>query len=289
MAGLPFTKLPVSPEQDMQKEVQSGRQHIQDKFALQWQTVNNNARILGKTKHQLMLRQLHDNAKQEMLEFNQNAQQQMEQLQRVNNISRAGGFTPEKAEELKAGMVYGGDVAGAMYPKEAREKTVPEQLGVLDAYSRLISNEKNNNFREYTPEVKPPSKLAFATPLTGAYSAIRSISQAAKAKKSGVTIQILDRTIPAKDAKGKPILDKYGDPVMGSYRPANEEEKQRYKNLLQKEKDIQMERDRLVAMPDVFARKPGTKGGTFGDKIAASYGKPEVKQQTNNDPFGLFK
>ena len=67
MAGLPFTQLPVSPEQDMQKEVQAGRQRIQDKFALQWQTVNNNARILGKTKHQLMLRQLHDNAKQERM------------------------------------------------------------------------------------------------------------------------------------------------------------------------------------------------------------------------------
>jgi len=286
MAGLPFTQLPVSPEQDMQKEVQAGRQRIQDKFALQWQTVNNNARILGKTKHQLMLRQLHDNAKQEMLEFNQNAQQQMEQLQRVNNISRAGGFTPEKAEELKAGMVYGGDVAGAMYPKEAREKTVPEQLGVLDAYSRLISNEKNNNFREYTPEDKPPSRLTYLyNPLLGAIQDVRH----KMAKKPGVTIQILDRTIPAKDAKGKPILDKYGDPVMGSYRPANEEEKQRYKNLLQEEKDIQKEKDRLVAMPDVFARKPGTKGGTFGDKIAASYGKPEVKQQTNNDPLGLFK
>ena len=286
MAGFSFTKLPVSPEQDMQKEVQAGRQRIQDKFALQWQTVNNNARILGKTKHQLMLRQLHDNAKQEMLEFNQNAQQQMEQLQQVNNISRAGGFTPEKAEELKAGMVYGGDVAGAMYPKEAREKTVPEQLGVLDAYSRLISNEKNNNFREYKPEVKPPSRLTYLyNPLLGAIQDVRH----KMAKKPGVTIQILDRTIPAKDAKGKPILDKYGDPVMGSYRPANEEEKQRYKNLLQEEKDIQMEKDRLVATPNVFARQPGTKGGTFGDKIAASYGKPTTKQQTNNDPLGLFK
>lgn len=286
MAGLQFEQLPMSPEQTMQKDVQAGKQRIQDKFSLQWQTVNNNARFLGREKHQAMLRQIDANARQEMLEFNQKAEQHMAQLNRVKQVSEAGGITPEKAKEIQTRQAYGDDVADAMYPKET---SIMVEFGRLDEFSRDLDRQLGQ-FRVSRPGTKPPSKLAFVTPLTGAIATYRGIKRA----KKRPTIQILDPSIPAKDAKGRPIKDKFDEPVMGNWREAKPEEIERYKLLSNARRGVGMKQSELLSGRDVKQRtvQPGTKGGTFGDKIAKSYKRPTITQQPrqsdNADPLGLF-
>jgi hypothetical protein len=277
MAGLPFTQLPaadeMSPEQDIQRQIQTGRQNIQQKYTLQWETVNNNARFLGQRKHQAMLQQIDASAKQEMLEFNQQAEQQLESLRQIDRIANAGGITPQTQEKLKASRTYGREAAEAMYPKET---SVMAEFGRLDEFGRDIDRQLGQ-FRISGPGGKPPSKLAFATPITGAIAAYRGIKRA----KKGRTLQMFDPSIPAKDAKGKPIKDKYGEPVMGNWREAEPEEIERYKLLSDARRGVGMEQSKLLGGRDVKQRtvQPGTPGGTFGDKITASYKKPVIKQR----------
>lgn len=291
MAGLPFTQLPVaddiSPEEDTKKQIETGRQRIQDKYALQWRTVNANIRTLGRAKHQAMLQQIDSKAKQEMLEFNQQAEQQLGSLRQIDRIARAGGITSQTQERLKAINIYGREAAEAMYPKE---RSVPQQFGELDAYSNRIAGDLEQ-FRTSTTVGKPPSKLAFVTPITGAIAAYRGIKRVKEVVKKGPIVQILDMSIPAKDAKGKAVKDKFGDPVMGNWRDARPEEIERYKLLKAAKRGIEAEKSQLLGQPDISRRltQPGTQGGTFGDKVAESYKKPVTQRQlTGNDPLGLF-
>jgi hypothetical protein len=130
MAGLPFTQLPageVSPEEDIERQIETGRKNIQQKYALQWQTVNNNASILGARKHRDMLMQI-----AEMLDFNQRAEERLAELRQVDRIAAAGGMTPQTQAKLKASRIYGRETAEAMYPDE---KSVPQVFGMLDVHS----------------------------------------------------------------------------------------------------------------------------------------------------------
>jgi hypothetical protein len=261
MAGLPFTQLPasrVSPEDDIQKQIQAGRQNIQQKYTLQWQTVNNNAKYLGKQKHQEMLRQIDANAKAEMLDFNQKAEQQLESLRQVDRIASAGGITPQTQDKLKATRIYGRDTAEAMYPDT---ESIPKLFGMLDVHSSRIQD-RLSEFR-MTKERVPSLML--------------------RKGKEGVSpgkIQVWDRSIMKEDKKKKEF-------TMGDWRDATPEEIEERKLLVREMDRTKKAKAAILGQPDIKRRlvQPGTRGGTFGDKIAASYDKPEQ----NNDPLGLFE
>ena len=104
-----------TPESYMQEEVQAGRHRIQEKLNLAWSTVNANARILGPQQHQAMLAQLHANAKQEMLEFNQKAQMQLAQLKQIDNFATKGLIT--NPDEVKWRIVLGPEIESAIFPE----------------------------------------------------------------------------------------------------------------------------------------------------------------------------
>lgn len=262
--GLPYQQLPgtgdITPESMLQQEIQTGRRAIQDRFKLQWDEIGRSAQFIGRQKASGMRQQLHARAKQEMLQFNQRAQQQLAQLQNIDRLAQQGAIT--NPDEIKARITFGTDVAKSMYPTPAKERTIPQQFGELDVYSHRISQELEN-FR-IIPGKKPSrlfKGLGFVSPLIGAVSAYRSL------KRKGIEpeLEIWDPIIPAKDPKTD-------EDVMGDWRKVEPEEVGIYEAWLQEEKDIAARKRELLGQPDISRRRvqPDTKGGTFGDKIAES-------------------
>jgi len=273
--GLPFQQLPaatqrdLTPESMLNEQIQTGRQRIQDKYALQWQEINRSKRFIGAVKAQQMLRQIDMKAKQEMLQFNQQAQQQLAQLQNIDRLAQQGAIT--NPEEIKARVTFGADVARSMYPTQKKERPVPQQFGELDVYSHRISQELEN-FRlvgKRIPKLfERRGKLGWPLPK----------------EKERQELQIWDPTIPAKDPKTD-------EDIMGNWRKAEPEEIGIYGAWLQEEKDIAKRKRELLGMPDIARRivQPGTKGGTFSDKVTESIKpqrvptvtKPKVIRQRN--------
>jgi len=286
--GLSYQRLPgtqpgLTPESILEQEIQTGRQTIQDKYALQWKEVNRSRRFIGATKTTQMLRQIDMNAKQEMLQFNQQAQQQLTQLQNIDRLAQQGAIT--NPEEIKARVTFGTDVAKSMYPTPERERTIPQQFGELDVYSHRISQELENFM---VVGAKRPSKflsiLKGISPLATAISIARGPS---RGKRKG-ELQIWDPTISirVKDPKTGKMIDE-----MGKFRTAEPEEIGIYQAWLQEEKDVAARKRELLGQPDISRRRvqPGVKGGTFSDKIAESIrpqrtptvAKPKVIRQRN--------
>lgn len=261
--GLPFQQFPaggMAPESVINKQIQTGRQQIQDKFTLQWDEINRSARFVGQAKTQRMQRELHTKAKQEMLQFNQQAQQQMAQLQNITKMGEQGMIT--NPDEIKARMVYGADVARSMFPREEKEKPPMQQFADLDTYSHRISDELDR-FR-----VKKPSmlrKLKSISPLATAISALRGPGK--------LKIQIWD-------------------PDKGDYVDTDKpEDIARYVALLQEEKAIVQHKDELYGQLDISRRtaQPGVVGSGFDAGVAESVipqrtpiaTKPKVIRQRN--------
>jgi len=254
--GLPYEQLPaatqrdLTPESFINEQIATGRQQIQQRFNLAWDEINRSARFIGRVKAGRMRQELHAKAKQEMLQFNQQAQQQMTQLQDIDRLAEQGMIS--NADEIKARIVFGADVAKSMYPRR-REEDIPGVFGKLDIYSQRISDELDK-FREELP--KPPSKLTGISPLTAAVSMYRS-SRKPKRKV------------------------KVWDPNTGDWRKtaATPEEIAEYDFWRQQEKAVAARKKEVAAKFGVGQRvvQPGTKGGTFDDKIAESV-KPQQQR-----------
>ncbi|KKL89802.1 hypothetical protein LCGC14_1911070, partial [marine sediment metagenome] len=160
--GLPFRQLPaasttqrdLTPESSLKEKIRAGKQRIQDKYALQWKEASRSAKSVGRGKSQRMLRDIDTRAKQEMLQFNQQAQQQLQQLQRTTMMSEQGLISSEDAARINASRVYGADTARAMHPTPEKEKPPMQQFGELDTYSHRISDEL-----EWFKEEKPSRGL----------------------------------------------------------------------------------------------------------------------------------
>ena len=283
--GLPFRQLPaggVTPESTINKQIQTGRQQIQQRFTLQWKEIGRSARFIGRQKALNMRRELHTKAKQEMLQFNQQAQQQIAQLQNIDRLTQQGVIS--NPDEIKARMIFGTDVARSMYPEPEKERTVPQQFGELDVYSHRISQELDNfQVIGETPS-KFLSRLKGISPLATAISIARGPAE----KERKAELQVWDPTISAraKDPKTKKMVD-----VMGKWRVAEPGEIARYAALVQEEKAIAQRKTELLGRPGISRRvvQPGTIGGTFSDKITESVRpqrtptaiKPKVIRQRN--------
>ncbi|MHA1961931.1 MAG: hypothetical protein ACW99U_17115, partial [Candidatus Thorarchaeota archaeon] len=159
--------------------------------------------------------------------------------------------------KLKASRIYGRETAEAMYPDE---KSVPQVFGMLDVHSNRIQG-RLSEFRMTKERV--PSLL---------------LTRGREGVKPG-KIQVWDRSIMVEDKKKKEF-------TMGDWRDATPEEIEERKLLVQELDRTKKAKAAILGQPDVSKRlvQPGTRGGTFGDKIAQSYDKP--KQM--DDPLGLF-
>ena len=262
--GQQFQQLPsatrrdLTPESALEQDIQTGRQQIQDKYALQWKEATRGAPYVGVNKTNRMLREIDTKAKQEMLQFNQQARQQLTQLQNVDRLAQQGMIT--NPDEIKARMTFGADVAKQMFPtpeKPPVEKPPMQQFADLDIYSHRISDEL-----EWFKEDKPsrlPKALGLVSPLAGAISVYRG----------------------QRKPKRKVLMY---DPATDDHtRKAEPEEIARYDMLRQEEKDIVQRKSELYGQLSIGRGRvqPGTKGGTFGDKIAESV-KP--RQTTKQQP-----
>ena len=268
--GLPFQQLPVggtTPESVIEEQIQAGRQQIQNKYALQWKEVNRSKRFIGAGKSQRMLRDIDAKAKQEMLQFNQQAQQQMNQLQNIDRLAQQGMIS--NADEIKARIVYGPDVAKSMFPQK-REEDIPQAFGKLDVYSHRISQGLENFQMVDKWDKKILGRKTW-------------IGYPLPKEKKRKELQIWDPETPAKTDKetGKLV----------HWRKATPGEIGVYQTYLQEEKNIAKRKRELLGTPDVRGRivQPGTTGGTFSDKIAESVrpqqqrtaAKPKVIRQRN--------
>ena len=245
--GLPYQRLPqgrLTSESMLEQEIQTGKQQIQDKYALQWKTVQQSRQSVGATKTAQMLRQIDMNAKQEMQAFNQRAQTQLTQLRNIDRLAEQGVI--RNPDEIKARMTFGTDVARSMYPKPEKEKPPMQQFSELDIYSHRISDELEW-FKEDKPS-KPLGILAGISPLTAAISTYRS------------------RRKPKRKVR-------IWDPATEDYTiEATPEKIAEYDMWLREQKDVAKLKRELTGRLGTGRRivQPGTRGGTFSDKIAES-------------------
>ncbi|MCK4815501.1 hypothetical protein KA005_07010 [bacterium] len=271
------TRRDLTPESFINEQVRINKQQIQNKYALQWKEVNRSRRFIVTAKANTMLQNIDAKAKQEMLQLSQQAQQQMIQLQNIDRLAQQGAVT--NPEQIKARMMFGADVAGQMYPTPRKERTIPQQFGELDVYSHRISQELEN-FRLVGG--KKPSKAISAlgkiSPLVGIAASYQAITHRPKKPE----LQIWDPSIPTKVE---------GEDMMGDWRKAEPGEIETYEAWLAEERDVAERKTELLGQPSISRRiaQPGTKGGTFGDKIAESVrprrtptaAKPKVIRQRN--------
>lgn len=271
--GLPFQQLPaatrrdLTPESVINEQIQSGRQQIQDKYALQWKTAQQSKRFVGAAKTARVLREIDTRAKQEMLRFSQQAQQQLAQLQNIDRLAQQGAIA--NPEEIKARVAFDPAVVKGMYPTPERERTIPEQFGKLDVYSHRISQELEN-FRltgKRIPKLfERRGRLGWPLPK----------------EKETQELQIWDPTISAKDPKTD-------EDVMGDWRKATSDEIKIYGAWLQEEKDVAARKRELLGQPDITRRKAGVVRSGFDAGVTESIKpqqqpsvpKPKIIRQRN--------
>ena len=260
--GLPHRQLPaatrrdLTPESFLNEQIQTGRQQIQDKYALQWKEVNRSKRFIGAAKSKRMLREIDAKAKQEMLQFNQQAQAQMVQIQNVNRLAERGLIY--NADEIKARMVFGTDVARSMYPET---RPIEQQFSALD----ISLNKVSNRLAQYRrPKTRIPSYW---------------LGKEKRATKLG-KLEVWDRSLTKE-------VD--GELETGAWRKATQQEVTEHRMLVREEQRIKRLQAGVLGRPDVRQRvvQPGTKGGTFADKVTESVKprqastRPKVIRQRN--------
>jgi len=250
--GLPFQQLPqarLTPESMLEQEIQTGKQAIQDKYALQWKTVQQGKRFVGAAKTQRMLQQIDMRAKQEVLQFNQQAQQQMAQLRNIDQLAQQGAIT--NPEQIKARMTFGPDVARSMYPEPEKGRSPQQVMGELNRYKEIVQSNLDR------------------------YKSVRIPEFWKREAKEKRKTQFLDYSLPAK---------KEGE--IGAWRDATEEDVQRQSFWRQELGEIEKREMEIVGMPGIKHRivQPGTVGGTFSDKVAESYKKPVRREPIRRQP-----
>jgi len=258
--GLPGTQRDLTPESMLKQEIQTGRQNIYNKYNLQYKEARRSARFIGQGKSQRMQQEIFAKAKQEMLQFNQQAEQQMAQLRNVDRLAQQGAIT--NPDEIKARMTFGTDVAKSMYPTPGKEPSIPEQFGKLDVYSHRIDQELEW-FKEDKP--KQPSKALFALgPIIGMAGAYRRLLAAKKRK-----VRIWDPATEDYTIKATP------------------EKIAEYDMWLQEKRDVAARKMELLGQPDITRRtaQPGA-GSGFDAGVTGSIKKPKTRR---HDPLGLFE
>jgi hypothetical protein len=247
--GLPYQQLPatrVTPESTLNEQIRAGRRQIQNKYALQWKTVGQGSRFLGRTKTDRLLREIDAKAKQEMLQFNQQAQAQMNQLQNIDRLAQQGAIP--NPDEIKTRIMYGADVARSMYPSPEKERTIPQQFGELDVYSHRISDEL-----ERFKEDKSSRLFTAISPLTTAISLYR----------------------------GPKRKVKIWNPDTGKWEKAEPEEIGEYDFWRQQEKIVSERKLELAEKFGVAQRvaQPGVAKSGFDAGVVESMPKPVTKRQ----------
>lgn len=275
--GLPFRQLPgtaqeeVTPEMMLRREIKLGQKQIQDRFTLRWQEIDRSRRFIGNTKSARMLYQLHTEAKQEMQIFSQKAQMQIDQLRNVDKLVGVGGMDEAGAKKIKARMMYGPQVAETLYPEPGKERSIAQQFGELNVYSRRVDNILNQ-FRRPKERVKK-----------------WYLGEKKETMKLG-NVQIWDINAPGKLNKSTNKIE--------HWRNASPEEIQTRNMYLSIQEDIKKRTRELYEQPGVQRRavQPGaSKGGGLNNMAAEAV---ESRQQIRrplptpkpelSDPLGLF-
>jgi len=235
----------------LQQEIQTGLKQIQSRFTLAWDEINNSRRFIGEAKASQMQQQLHAKAKQEVLQYNQRAQQQLAQLQNIDRLAQQGLIN--NPDEIKMRM-YNPDVAKQMYPTPEKGRTPGAVMGELDRYGEILQQRLDR------------------------YKSVRIPERWKREAQEKRKIQFYDYSLPAKK-KGE----------VGAWRDATEEEIQIRDFYQTEQEEVEKRRTEIITIPGIKHRivQPGTTGGSFSDKVAESYKKP-VRQRpgpTRQEPI----
>ena len=268
MPGLPYTQLERdTPESIVDNYLQRGLQDIQQRFEFQWNEVNSRAETLGQRKQMEMLNELQSKTTQEMMAFRQQAQQQVEQLQRMDRLAQQAGTDPREA---KMRAVLSPEEEMAAFPKETAPRSMMAQYGELDIYENRLEAE--------APEfMTVPSKRAKAW-LRAKPGGYLGVAWPWKEKITGPVRMVYDPDLePAYDEKKK-VWTK------GGYRPVTQEdiqEKIRYDAELA---DVRRQKRELMSQPDIATRVRGAalrvkrdpEHTSFVEKVQQSKPKPKA-------------
>ena len=259
MAGLPYQQLERdTPESIVNNYLQQGLQGIQDKYALQWSEVSKRGKVLGQRKQMEMFSDIDMKAKQEVMEFRRQAQQQVEQLQRMDRLAQQAGIDPY---ESKMRAVLSPEEEMARFPKETAPRSVMAQYGELDIYENRLKQDIGEFITDPGGKrIKEPLKFWF------------------REKKTRPMLKVYDPDFNPRYDEKKEVW------VKGGYRMANQEDIRR-KLLIERElEDVQRQKRELMRQPDIATRVRGAalrvkrdpEHTSFITKVEASKPKPKV-------------
>ena len=250
MNGLPYQQLEQdTPESIVNDYLQRGLQGIQNKYKLQWDEVNKRGQILGRRKQMEMFADIDMKGKQEIQAFQQQAKEQMERLQRVDQLAQQAGFDPSEA---KMRIVLGPEEEAAMFPREKG----PPSISELRSYESWLE-------RKVPDFMTIPSREIKKWYLPKRYE-----------KMTGPTRMVYDPSIePTYDKKKKTW-------TKGGYRPATQEDIQ---EKMYFDAELKKVRQELRSQPDIATRirsaalrvKRDPEHTSFNTKVEAS--KPKSK------------
>ena len=259
MAGLPYQQLEQdTPESIVNDYLQRGLQGIQDRYNTQWNEINKRGQTLGQRKQTQMFDELDAKVQQDAMAFQQQTQQQMEQLQRIDRLAQQAGTDPY---EPKMRLVLGPEEEAARFPKETAPRSVMAQYGELDIYENRLQQEAGEFMTDPGGKrIKEPWKFWF------------------REKKTQPMLKVYDPNLePTYDEKKKVW-------IKGGYRTATQEDIRR-KLLIERElKDVQRQKRELMQQPDIATRVRGAalrikrdpEHTSFVEKVQQSKPKPKV-------------
>ena len=279
----------LTPESVFEQKVKAGRDGIQREFQLEWDNINQMAKVnrYSPQKHQQLLTEAQNKAQSRVAEFDQGYQSTLNNFNNLAQLENQGVIT--NATEAKWRMVLGSE-AERMMPKSGKQNDPMKQYSELDIYRNKL--ESNVGLFRVQPAGEIPSRLRASrkqSKLIG-ISPVLTAAWAAwpKEKIAAPVVEVFDRSIVAYDAKGNIKESK----AQGGWREAKPEEVQEY-GLLQEELGRVTEEQNMLLRPQTSslmntAVKSPRIGGSIKEQTKLLIEQRQGNaQQTANDPLGL--
>ncbi len=160
MPGLPFERLPMSPESMAQQEFETGQQQIDEQYKIQWDQLNKQYQISGDSeKLQQEQDKLMTKGRQEMLQYTQEYEQRVQRFKDVDDLAAQGHI--QNAPEIKWRIGLEAEEEKAMFPEQVdwraeHGKNLREQYRLMDARDSFTLDRSGRLFWAKTDDKDRP-------------------------------------------------------------------------------------------------------------------------------------
>jgi hypothetical protein len=196
-----------NPETILQERHTTSREQLQKQFEFQWNEINRQAReglFKSPKEHESALHELYTRGKQSVLEFNQRAEAETNQLNEINKLAELGAI--QNPDEVKWRLVLGPEAEQAMFPKqvdprEEHRRILFEENRLLDTVKSFVVGRDGKLYQAaidqkgYYSDQPDKSKPATQDDIrlwTASVGALDSLEQ----QKLGIVRQMADMGIP---------------------------------------------------------------------------------------------